>query len=85
MKEPFDFPAGVDVVHVGIQNDLEYHPGVVRAAAAFLIQLSETFKSGSQPGRQPCAPDRYLQYPHQFFEEKALFGWDCKDENVSSS
>ena len=24
--------------------------------------------------RQPCAPDRYLQYPHLFFEEKALFG-----------
>ena len=25
MKELFDFPAGVDVVHVGIQNDLEHH------------------------------------------------------------
>ena len=35
------------------------------------------------PQRHPCAPDRYLQYPHLFFEEKALFGWDCKDENVS--
>ena len=38
-----------------------------------------------QPGRQPCAPDRFLQYPHQFFEEKERFGWDCKDENVSLS
>ena len=27
-----------------IQNDLEHHPGVIRAAPAFLIQLSETFK-----------------------------------------
>jgi len=44
VKELFDFPAGVDVVHIGIQNDLEHHPGMVRAAAAFLIQLSETFK-----------------------------------------
>ena len=44
MKELFDFPAGVDVVHVGIQNDLEHHPGMVRAAPAFLIQLPETFK-----------------------------------------
>ena len=44
VKELFNFPAGVDVVHIGIQNDLEHHPGVVRAAAAFLIQLSETFK-----------------------------------------
>ena len=38
MKELFRiFPAGVDVVHVGIQNDLEHHLGMVRAAAAFLI------------------------------------------------
>lgn len=37
VKEFFDFPAGVDVVHVGIQNDLEHHFGMVRAAAAFLI------------------------------------------------
>ncbi|VYT50809.1 Uncharacterised protein [Bacteroides vulgatus] len=44
MKELFDFPAGVDVVHIGIQNDLEHHPGMVRAAPAFLIQLPETFK-----------------------------------------
>ena len=26
----------------GIENDLEHHPGMVRAAAAFLIQLPET-------------------------------------------
>ena len=44
VKELFDFPAGVDVVHIGIQNDLEHHPGMVRAAPAFLIQLPETFK-----------------------------------------
>ena len=44
VKKSFDFPARVDVVHVGIQNDLEHHLGVVRAAAAFLIQFSETFK-----------------------------------------
>ena len=44
MKELFNFPAGVDVVHIGIQNYLEHHPGVVRAAPAFLIQLSETCK-----------------------------------------
>ena len=44
VKELFNFPAGVDVVHIGIQNDLEHHLGVVRAAAAFLIQFSETFK-----------------------------------------
>ena len=31
------------------------------------------------------APDRFLQYPHQFFEEKERFGWECKDENVSLS
>ena len=31
-------------VHIGIENDLEHHPGMVRAAAAFLIQLPETFK-----------------------------------------
>ncbi len=29
--------------------------------------------------------DHALQYPRQFLEEKALFGWDCKDENVSLS
>ena len=44
VKELFNFPAGVDVVHIGIQNDLEHHPGMVRAAPAFLIQLPETFK-----------------------------------------
>jgi len=44
MKEIFYFTAGVDVVHVGIQNDLEHHLGMVRAAAAFLIQFLETFK-----------------------------------------
>ena len=44
VKKLFNFPAGVDVVHIGIQNDLEHHLGVVRAAAAFLIQLAETFK-----------------------------------------
>ena len=44
MKELFNFPAGIDVVHIGIENDLEHHPGMVRAAAAFLIQLPETFK-----------------------------------------
>ena len=44
VKELFDFPAGVDVVHIGIQDDLEHHPGMVRAAPAFLIQLPETFK-----------------------------------------
>ena len=37
VKKSFDFPARVDVVHVGIQNDLEHHLGVVRAAAAFLV------------------------------------------------
>ena len=37
MKELFYFPAGVNVVHVGIQNDLEHHSGMVRAAAAFFI------------------------------------------------
>ena len=44
MKELFNFTAGVDVVHIGIENDLEHHPGMVMAAAAFLIQLPETFK-----------------------------------------
>ena len=44
MKELFNFTAGVDVVHIGIENDLEHHPGMVRAAAAFLIQLPEAFK-----------------------------------------
>ena len=39
MKELFNFPAGVNVVHIGIQNDLEHHLGVVRAAPAFLIQM----------------------------------------------
>ena len=43
VKEVFNFPAGVDVVHIGMQNDLEHHPGVIRAAPAFLIQLSEIF------------------------------------------
>ena len=42
VKELFDFPAGVDVVHIGIQNDLEHHPGMVRAAPAFLIPVSYT-------------------------------------------
>ena len=41
VKELFNFPAGVDVVQIGIQNDLEHHPGVVRATPAFLIQLSD--------------------------------------------
>ena len=41
VKELFNFPAGVDVVHIGMQNDLEHHPGGI--APAFLIQL-ETFK-----------------------------------------
>ena len=30
MKELFNFPAGIDVVHIGIENDLEHHPGMVR-------------------------------------------------------
>ena len=30
VKELFNFPAGVDVVHIGIQNDLEHHFGVVK-------------------------------------------------------
>ena len=37
MKKLFDFPAGIDVVHVGIQNDLEHHSGMIRASAAFLV------------------------------------------------
>ena len=38
-NEEIEFtPAGVDVVHIGIQDDLEHHPGMVRAAPAFLIQ-----------------------------------------------
>ena len=37
VKEAFYFPAGVDVVHVGIQNDLEHHSGMIRAAPAFLV------------------------------------------------
>ena len=37
IKELFYFPAGVYVVHVGIQNDLEHHLGMIRAATAFLI------------------------------------------------
>ena len=37
MKEFLYFPAGVDVVHVGIQNDLEHHFGMVRATTAFFI------------------------------------------------
>lgn len=86
VKELFDFPAGVDVVHIGIQNDLEHHPGMVRAAPAFLIQLPETFKvQALNRERQPSELDHALQYPRQFLEEKALFGWDCKDENVSLS
>ena len=35
VKELFDFPAGVDVVHIGIQNDLEHHPGMVRACLLY--------------------------------------------------
>ena len=44
VEELFHLAAGVDVVHIGVQDDLEHHPGMVRAAAAFLIQLPETFK-----------------------------------------
>ena len=82
MKELFDsasFPAGVDVVHVGIQNDLEHHLGMVaglrlQPESAYIASGNFEKDSGPQPGRQPCAPDRYLQYSHLFFEEKALFG-----------
>ena len=37
IKELFYFPAGVDVVHVGIQNNLEHHLRMIRATTAFLI------------------------------------------------
>ena len=37
VKEAFYFLAGVDVVHVGIPNDLEHHSGMIRAAPAFLV------------------------------------------------
>ncbi len=44
MKEFFDILAGVDVVHIGIQDTPEHHLEMVRAATAFFIQFSETFK-----------------------------------------
>lgn len=36
--------AGLDVVHVGIDDGLEHHPGMIGTAAAFLVQLPEIFK-----------------------------------------
>ena len=33
--------AGIDVVHVGIDDNLQEHLGIVRAAATFLVQLAE--------------------------------------------
>ncbi len=32
-------PAGVDVVHVGVQNDFEHHLRMVRAAATLTVQF----------------------------------------------
>ena len=37
VEEFFYLAAGVDVVHIGVQDNLEHHSGMVRATAAFLI------------------------------------------------
>lgn len=34
-----DFAAGVDVVHIGIMDDLEHHLGVVGASSHFPVQF----------------------------------------------
>ena len=82
----FDFPAGVDVVHIGIQNDLEHHPGMVRAAPAHsLYNFLKLSRFRLSTRASTIELDHALQYPRQFLDKKALFGWDYKDENVSLS
>ena len=44
-QEQFLYPAArVDVVHIGIKDDLQHHAGMIGTAAFFLVQLLEGFK-----------------------------------------
>lgn len=44
MKQLFYFLAGVNIVHIAIQDNLEHHLGMVRTTDAFFIQLPGHFK-----------------------------------------
>ena len=33
--------AGIDVVHIGVYDDLEHHPGMIGTTAGFLIELQD--------------------------------------------
>ena len=80
-RELFNFPAGVDIVHIGIQNDPEHHLRMIRAATAFLILLSELFKTQSpQQGVNHVHRIVFLQYPSSILWGKERFGWDWTDE-----
>ncbi|EJW90488.1 hypothetical protein EVA_21405, partial [gut metagenome] len=44
IKELYDFPARVNVIHRRIQNEINHHLEMIMATSEFLIQLSETIK-----------------------------------------
>ena len=44
LKLPLYLPAGVDVVHIGVDNHLEHHLRMIRAATLFLVQFPEVLQ-----------------------------------------
>lgn len=38
------FTAGVDIIHVNIENDLKHHFGMIKTSAGFLVELLKVIK-----------------------------------------
>ena len=73
-----------DIVHVGIDNHLKHHLRMIRTTPVVLYSFFEGIKIEIINDSVDYA-DRIVRRNifHQFFEEKELFGWECKDENVT--
>ena len=69
----------------GITFAFSWRGAVLAAAVMSFPLMVRAIRLALEGVDQPSELDHALQYPRQFLEEKALFGWDCKDENVSLS
>jgi hypothetical protein len=76
--------AGVDIVHIRIQNDLQHHLGMIWTSACLFVELLEIIKiqtvnDGGEDADGIIILNIFI-YPTL---EKGPFGWVCKDESVS--
>ena len=64
-----------DFVSLGNKNftmtKIHFRPYIPNQTVLFPQRIDEDIAE-NDPVRQPCAPDRFLQYPHQFFFLKEL-------------